>query len=448
MNIQGKTAAEIVDCVRALVQAGQAVAGDALPPVRELALALGVNRNTVAAAYRRLVTTGIALAEGRRGTLIRDRFAAGEQEGATAGTPLLDLASGNPNPRWLPDLAASLKAGAGRPRMYGEPTVNAALERHIRGWLTPDCPAGFEIDLTHGAVDALERLLAMDLLAGDLVAVEDPCFLSSIQLLRNARLQAVGVRVDAEGMVAAELEAALARGAQAVIITPRAHNPTGCSLSARRARSLARVLARYPNVLVVVDDHFSLLSGAAYHSVIPRAARRWALVRSLSKTLGPDIRLAAVASDAATSRQLRRRLAPGTAWVSHLLQDIAEAALASPANLALFAQARDDYLRRRSHLEAALRAHGVDHVASGDGLNLWIPLQAGDDVVAQSLARQGWLVRHGDGFAVQGEARGLRITISTIDAAQCEQLARDIALQLRPGPATRDGAGKQCAPAV
>lgn len=431
MNIQGKSAAEIFDCVRALTQGGQAVAGDSLPPVRELALALGVNRNTVASAYRRLVTAGIAATQGRLGTVIRNQYAPGEQEGALAGSPLCDLASGNPNPCWLPDLAAALAARPYRARLYGEPTVDAALESHVRGWLAPDCPAGFEVDLTHGAVDAMERLLGLDLLAGDKVAVENPCFLSSINMLRNAGLQAIGVGVDAEGMLADGLEHALARGAQAVIVTPRAHNPTGCSLSDRRARALARVLAKYPNVLVIVDDHFSLLSGVAYHSPIPRGAQRWALVRSLSKTLGPDIRLAAVASDPATSRQLRRRLASGTGWVSHLLQDIAETALTSPANIALFARARDDYLARRRQLEAALRAQGIDHVAGGDGLNLWIPVPRGasDRAIALALARQGWLVRHGEGFAAGDEVAGLRITISTIDPDQCERLA----LQIRHG---------------
>lgn len=47
----GKTASEIFDNIRHLVQSGALQPGEALPPVRELAGELAVNRNTVAAAY-------------------------------------------------------------------------------------------------------------------------------------------------------------------------------------------------------------------------------------------------------------------------------------------------------------------------------------------------------------------------------------------------------------
>ena len=67
MKIQGKTAAQIVDCVRALVQSQQLLRGQALPPVRELAAELDINRNTVAAAYKRLAAAGIALTQGAAG---------------------------------------------------------------------------------------------------------------------------------------------------------------------------------------------------------------------------------------------------------------------------------------------------------------------------------------------------------------------------------------------
>ncbi|MCC2957568.1 transcriptional regulator PtsJ [Massilia sp. IC2-477] len=427
MNIQGKTASEIFECVRSMIQARQLRAGDSLPPVRELAVALGVNRNTVASAYRRLVTSGIAFTQGRLGTIIRDPWRGGEQEGAAAETPLVDLADGNPNPAWLPDLGAALGARPYQPRLYGAPTVNPTLESHVRRWFAPDCPTPFEVDLTHGAVDAIERLLALELMAGDPVAVETPCFLSSINLLRNARLRALGVPVDGEGMQVEALEAALAQGARAVILTPRAHNPTGCSLSGKRARALSRVLARHPNVLVIVDDHFSLLSKHDYHSVLPRNAGRWALVRSFSKLLGPDIRVAAVASDASSARQLRQRLAPGTNWVSHLLQDVVEAAVTDPDNIRLLEGARADYVRRRQALEAALLAEGIACAGDGDGLNLWVPMPAGDREAAQALARVGWLVRHGDAFALGAPAGGLRITTARIEPEQCRRLAADLA---------------------
>jgi len=426
MKIQGKTAAEIFDCVRGLVQSGQLPPGQALPPVRDLAVELDINRNTVAAAYKRLVTAGIALTQGRLGTIIRDQSGPGEQEGALSDSPLADLASGNPNPAWLPDLSAALAIRPYQPRLYGEPTVNAGLESYARAWFARDCPAPFEINLSHGAVDAIERLLSSHLVAGDKVAVENPCFLSSINMLRIAGLQALGVPVDAEGMQAAALEAALAKGAQAVILTPRAHNPTGCSLSEKRAKALARVLAKYPHAMVIVDDHYALLSGKEYHSVLPSGTQRWALVRSFSKTLGPDVRLAMVASDAATSRQLRLRLASGTSWVSHLLQDMVEVTLGRPEVAKQMAQARKDYAQRRKALESALLEQGVPCAADGDGLNLWVPLDTDDQAVALALAHRGWLVRHGDAFGVQEPVRGLRITISAIEPGQCRKLARDI----------------------
>lgn len=54
-------------------------------------------------------------------------------------------------------------------------------------------------------------------------------------------------------------------GARAVIITPRAHNPTGVSVGADRAAELAVVLSRFPEVLAIEDDHFSMASTPRTH---------------------------------------------------------------------------------------------------------------------------------------------------------------------------------------
>lgn len=425
MEITGSTAAEIFDSVRLLERRGDLAAGQALPTVRDLATRLGVNRNTVSTAYKRLAAAGVVVARGRRGTVLRAPSSTAEQEGFVAGSPLDDLASGNPDPDWLPDLSDVMAGKPFRKRLYGEPPVDPALEDRARRWLAGHCPEAFEIDLAHGSVDALERLLSAYLVAGDKVALEDPCFVSSINTLRVAGLQAVGVAVDAEGMRADALEAALAQGAQAVIVTPRAQNPTGASLSAARARTLRSVLARHPHVLVVVDDHFSLLSGGGYRDVIPRAAPRWALVRSVSKMLGPDLRVAFVASDADTSRRLRLRLARGTNWVSHVLQDVVGACLASRRVAGRIARARESYARRRRMLAAALAGQGIAVLEPADGLNLWLPLDGHDSrAVALALAQQGWLVRGGEAFGVHRPANGLRLTVSTLDDTRARAFAR------------------------
>jgi DNA-binding transcriptional regulator YhcF (GntR family) len=56
---------QIAGCVRRAVAAGNLEVGDQLPPAAELAEALGVDRNTVLAAYRRLRDDGVL--EFRRG---------------------------------------------------------------------------------------------------------------------------------------------------------------------------------------------------------------------------------------------------------------------------------------------------------------------------------------------------------------------------------------------
>lgn len=125
-----------------------------------------------------------------------------------------------------------------------------------------------------------------------------------------------------------------------MILTPRAHNPTGCSLSARRAAALQNILARYPQVVVIIDDHFALLSSSPWQPVIAQTTQHWAVIRSVSKTLGPDLRLAVVASDSATSAKLRLRLNAGSQWVSHLLQDLVYACLTDPEYQHRLAQTR------------------------------------------------------------------------------------------------------------
>ena len=434
LAIAGGTAAEIADSVRDLIEAGALAPRDALPPVRLLARRLDVNRNTVVVAYGLLARSGAVVGQGRAGTRVAAHAPVPQEgpvahDGRGAAEDLRDVGTGNPAAELIPDLAPALHAAVGRPVLYGEPVIDRGLEAWARDWMAPDVPDGFRLTVTSGAVDAVERLLAQALTRDDAVALEDPCFLASIHVTRLGGYRAVAVPVDDEGMTVDGLRAALAHGVRAVIGTPRAQNPTGVSLSARRAGQLRAVLAEHPYVLVVEDDYYSLLSRRPFHSIVGPGHRRWALVRSVSKFIGPDICLALVASDAETASRMAMRLSPGTTWVSHLLQRTAHALLADAVTRGAIERAGAHYAARNEAFAARLARHGVQ-AQTGDGVNLWVGLPALAREVGERLKERGWLVRTGDEFrldASAGPSHHLRLTVHDLGDAEAEALAADIA---------------------
>jgi DNA-binding transcriptional MocR family regulator len=427
-HIQGRTAGEIADSVRALLERGALRPGDPLPPVRALAERLGVNRNTAVAAYGLLSRAGTVVAGGRAGTRIAD-LSPVAQEGFARDTVLRDVGAGNPDPALIPDPSRALTALAGRPVLYGEPVIDPALEAWAHEWMAPDvAPDQLRLTITNGAVDAVERLLAQALTRDDAVALEDPCWLASIHTVRLAGYRAVPVAVDAEGMTPDGLRAALDQGVRAVVCTPRAQNPTGATVTARRAAELRAILADHPYVLVIEDDHYSLLSQRPFHSLVGPDHRRWALVRSVSKFLGPDMSLAVTASDPDTAERLALRLSPGTTWVSHLLQRLVHALLTEPAARATIERAGAHYAARNAAFAARLAAHGVT-MEPGDGLSLWVPVDAPASEVAGRLMRRGWLPRTGDDFRLAHDepSRHVRLTVHDLSDAEAEALAADLA---------------------
>ncbi|PQZ50948.1 MULTISPECIES: aminotransferase class I/II-fold pyridoxal phosphate-dependent enzyme [unclassified Microbacterium] len=427
-GISGSTAAEISESVRDLVERGAYAPGDQLPSVRSLAARLGVNRNTVLAAYRSLVTARIAVTGGRTGTTVLGPEQ-NPDEGFTPGSVLRDIGSGNPDAAHLPDLATAFASVTPSHVLYGESVIDADLAEWATQWIATDHPRPFRLSITAGAVDAVERLLAQTLVQGDRVGLEDPCFLSSIHTARLAGYVPVAIPVDREGMTVEGLRIALESGARAIVCTPRAHNPTGVGTSAARALELREVLVDHPHVLLIEDDHFSLLDPTPYSSIIAPTHQRWALVRSVSKFLGPDMRLAVTASDPVTAHRLALRLSPGTMWVSHVMQRLAAGMLRDEATQKLIVEAGEHYARRNAMFVSKLVAHGLQ-VQSDSGLNVWVDVREDATEVSRRLAPRGWLVRPGTEFAIDPAtspgSTHLRLTVHDLDDADMQRLVDDL----------------------
>lgn len=427
-HITEATARQIVRAVEAALAEGALLPGDPLPTVRGLAGELGVSPGMVAAAYRGLRARGVISTEGRRGTRIAPR--PGPQPRVDAARPagLRDLSFGNPDRALLPDMRPALARVDGRPHLYGEAAhLPALVEQAARDFAAEGVAPG-PISVVSGALAGIERALREHLRPGDRVAVEDPGFSNIFDLVVSLGLDRLPVEVDEAGMRPEALARALEQDARAVIATPRAQNPTGAAFSPERARALGALLAAAPDTLVIEDDHAGpvcdtppcWLHGAGGRDPHPH----WVLVRSFSKSLNPDLRLAVVTGDAETMSRLDARLAVSERWVSHVLQQITAALLADPEARSAVARAREAYARRRRALVDALAAEGIG-AQGGSGFNVWVPVPE-EGATVQGLMARGWWVAAGERFRLRSP-RAIRITTADLRVAEAPRLAADLA---------------------
>ncbi|MET7663229.1 aminotransferase class I/II-fold pyridoxal phosphate-dependent enzyme [Streptomyces sp. NPDC005373] len=437
--IEGRRAAEIAASVERAVGGGGLQPGQLLPPMRELAQHLGVNPNTVAAAYRTLRERGVIETAGRRGSRVRSKPATTARELIRVDVPagVRDVSNGNPDTALLPPLAEAFAWAAAQgdkaPVLYGDGPLEPELERHARVAFDKDGIPEGPVAVASGSLDAIERVLAAHLKPGDAVAVEDPGWGSLLDLVPALGLRLVPVGVDDQGPLADEVERALSAGARALVVTDRAQNPTGAAVTAPRARALRKVLAAHKDVLLIEDDHGH---GIVDLPLYPLAGvtRHWAFVRSAAKAYGPDLRLAVLTGDAVTVDRVqgRQRLGPG--WVSRILQR-AVARLWTEGAVDTRAVAAS-YGQRRDALIAALAERGVEAYGRS-GMNVWVPVPDETGAVAR-LLHAGWAVAPGARFRM-GAAPGVRITVSTLGTDDIGPVADAVASATGPAPARRYG---------
>lgn len=341
-----RVASSIADDIRR----GALRGGDRLPSTRALATKLGVNRNTVVAAYDELVAQGWAVASGPSGTFVSDelperavrrtatvprgiparpgfdvrtvplvRAAADPRRGTDADTSATRvryaISRGAPDTRLLPTAVVSrayrrvLRSRFGHASLdYADDlrgalrlrTAVAAMLRANRG-----IPATADnIMITRGSQMALDLVARLLVRPGDTFAVEELGYVPAWQAFEEAGARLVGVPLDAQGIVvdalAARAVTASAPSPRALYVTPHHQYPTTVLLSpARRLALLER--ARTQRIAIIEDDydHEFHFDG---RPVAPLAAQdrdgNVLYIGTLSKILAPGLRLGYVAAPA------------------------------------------------------------------------------------------------------------------------------------------------------
>ncbi|MET7393277.1 PLP-dependent aminotransferase family protein [Dactylosporangium sp. NPDC005572] len=382
---------------------GRLRAGERVPPSRELARRLSVARNTVAAAYDRLVGDGFLEGRAGAGTFVAFRPARPSPRRAPGGalrpaprwTHLLDepvdepvdelgptaparfdLRAGHPDPALFPlatwrrllGRAVAAQAEYGDPA--GVPELRAALARHA-GLSRSVRAAPGDVLVTHGAQQALDLIARVLVEPGTVVAVEEPGYPPARQLFASHGARVVGVPVDAEGIVVD----ALPRTARLVYVTPSHQYPLGTAMSLHR-RSALLAWAEETGAAVVEDDYdsefrFSERPLEPLQSL--DRAGRVIYVGSFSKTLLPALRLGFLVAPATLRPALwaAKRI---TDWHGDPAAQLALAAFVEEGRLARHLRAVTRvYAARHELLTAAARgplAEWFSLVPSSAGLHL------------------------------------------------------------------------------
>ncbi|KAA1420213.1 aminotransferase class I/II-fold pyridoxal phosphate-dependent enzyme [Nocardioides humilatus] len=427
-GLEDTTPRGIAGALSRAIRAGDLAPGERLPTVRDVAAELGVSPATVSAAWQALRRTGLVVARGRAGTFVSDAssgWLSPRQRDLVGGLPdglPLDLSRGTPDPALLPDLGPALhrvSQRAGVLAYQDEPVLPALHDVLAESWPYP----AESITVVDGATDGIMRTLEQVVSYGDRVVLESPGFPPFFDLVEAVGAEVVPVTLDASGITPESLRSALDTAPVAVVLQPRAHNPTGVVMTSARAQQLVRVLKRHPSEVpwLIEDDHSSGISGAPDVSLGSWLPDRVVHLRSYSKSHGPDLRIAALGGPSALVDRIVARRMLGPAWTSRMLQTILLDLLTAAQSLDEVSDARRQYLARQRTLVDALGHHGID-LAAPDGINLWLPVA--DERAAQvSLSASGIRVAGGTPFAASGEAGFVRVTSGLVAPDDAADLA-------------------------
>jgi 2-aminoadipate transaminase len=485
---------QIREAIRGSILAGE-MGGRRLPPTREMAEALGVNRATVARAYQELEADGLVESRGAQGTVVVPigtsqspppmANAAGPPTWVSTLPPFADSGL-NADPTLIRDITSnsrrpdfiSFAAAAPGPELIPAERIERALSDGLRRWgprslgygpvdglepfrealaqtiARPLLGPGEAVMVVSGATQGLALAARALIEPGDEVAVEAPTYFGMLQTFALAGARLVGVPVDRHGMRVDHLEAVLSqRRVRLIIVQPRFQNPTGAVMSPDRRAHLL-LLARRHGIPVLEDDLYGALDLDGVAPVPLKFDDHSGSViylSSFSKSISPGLRIGWVVAQEAVINRLVVAKQFSDLASNAMAQIVVTELLASGDYASHLESVIGQYRARRTALVDAMRALNgrlEPTFVPGGGSHIWCRLAAGIDsrMLAAAAIRRKVVLTPGDAFyppnPLRGESGHDRVRMS-FTAVPVEQMAEGIdrlAKAIDSLPSTQSGA--------
>lgn len=315
----------------------------------------------------------------------------------TVSNDVIALHSGYPSRDLLPERlvrtalgrAARGASALARPPVTGMPELQQWFADELGAQTAPGLtpPSASDVLVLPGSQSCLSAVFRALVPPARPLLVESPTYWGALHAAAQAGVAVVPVPSGPHGPDPAQLDRTFTEtGARLLYAQPTYANPTGAQWTHERAEQVLDVVRRHR--AFVLEDDWARDFGIDTDPH-PLAAHDDAghviYLRSLTKSISPSIRIAAVVARGPARDRILTDVGATSMYVSGTLQAAALDVVTQPGWLPHLRRTREALRGRRDLLLASVRAHAprahVEHVPPG-GLNLWVRLPDGTAVEA------------------------------------------------------------------
>lgn len=488
----------ITDRIRSSIEAGELQVDDRLPPDRELARLLKLDRSTIARAYNKLESDGYVFSHVGRGTFVADvarRTPGGSADSTfyppsqwTTASPAtgkfvwddkfsratrsvasivarqvppgpqsgdcIELSAGSPTDEFFPqsdfgEIVGDILRSSNSQDMFGysAPEGHPELRKQVQYYLQRQgIEAGDDqILILSGSQQGIDLVARTLLDVDDVVLMEDPSYFWALCNFTASGARCLPVAVDDEGLRLDQFESIASRiGAKLLYTMPSFQNPTGTTMPQYRRKKLIELAAKYN--IAILEDNFvgdlcyeqpaqPLKSQDEYGCVIYQG--------TFSKALCPGLRLGWLVAPQPAMERLR--LAKRTCDLS--TNSMAQVILAEYLRRGLYdahlAVVLQEYKARLDAMCAAIDQYAsqwISYVKPSGGMFVWGKLPPGYSAreLLPFAEREGVTFGPGDVFYVSGSrSECLRLTFIQQTPQNIEEGIRRLSKALKVYGSTR-----------